>query len=158
MTDEQIDAMIGVELDERGLHEEAGPNKGSCIKYQRATGNTSGDSWCMSFQLWAIIQVLGHSRLRLSGSCEEVREDARTKGWITDTPSKGCLFLLIDPENNHAHHTGLVFDNPDLSGFPTIEGNSNTDGSANGTSVVCHHRGSGDDHSTYEYIDLRMVA
>lgn len=157
MTDDEIAQLITVEHGELGFHEEDGPNKGTCEKYQKATGGVPGDSWCMDFQEWALIQVLSRCPLRLSGSCEEVREDAIAKGWITDTPSTGCLFLLIDPVKNHAHHTGLITGDPDDTGYPTLEGNTNNTGSSNGDSVCVHHRGSGSDTNTYEYIDLRKA-
>lgn len=152
-----IDRYIAILRGELGNHEEDGPNRGSCEKYQQATGGKPGDPWCMDLICWALIQLLGHCPIMLTGSCEEQHQWAIAHQYLTDTPRKGCIGLVIDPATDHAHHAYSIVADPDMTGFDTIEGNSNTNGSREGTSTCAHHRGGAEDTQTYAYIDLPRV-
>lgn len=127
---------------ELGTHEEKGPNKGTCHKYQVVTGNSDGDSWCLSFLMWGVLQIVGTIQaLRevlgiVTGSCEQLREVARKRGQLLPVgtpPQLGDIGLVVDTAANHAHHAFLVGDGPgEDDSMETLEGNSNDTGGSNG--------------------------
>lgn len=117
------------------VREYGGQNKGVWVNtIQKVTGNGDGDSWCASFVSLILGVVFeGKSPLPRTASCDIILEEARKKGWLTNTPSVGDVFLILNNPND-AHHTGFVFRVlPDR--VETIEGNSNDDGSSNGDGV-----------------------
>jgi hypothetical protein len=135
---ELTQALVG----ERGLHEEQGQNIGTCIKYQKVTGNGPGDSWCLSFIMWGVLQVVDTMQaLRevfgtVTASCEDLRKTARERGQLlprgTD-PQTGDIGLVVNTEADHAHHAFYVKEGPGEDGsMETVEGNSNNTGGSNG--------------------------
>jgi hypothetical protein len=127
---------------ELGTHEEKGPNKGTCHKYQVVTGNGDGDSWCLSLLMWGVLQIVGAMQaLRevfgiVTGSCEELREAARQRGQLMPVgtaPQMGDIGLVVNTAQDHAHHAFGIFDGPgEDNSMETLEGNSNNTGGSNG--------------------------
>jgi hypothetical protein len=127
---------------ELGKHEESGPNEGTCLKYQRVTGNGPGDSWCLSFLMWGVLQVVGvMDSLRtvfgiVTASCEDLRQIARKRGQlmpIGTPPQFGDIGLVVNTAEHHAHHAFFVGDGPgEDDSMETLEGNSNDTGGSNG--------------------------
>lgn len=127
---------------ELGKHEEKGPNVGTCEKYQRVTGNGPGDSWCLSFLMWGVLQVvsamdaLRHVFGIVTGSCEQLREIARQRGQlmpIGTAPQFGDIGLVVNTAANHAHHAFFVGGGPgEDDSMESLEGNSNDTGGSNG--------------------------
>lgn len=157
-----VNALIQTALGEQGIHEEQGQNIGTCIKYQRVTGNGPGDSWCASFVCWCFKQIGELGVLpRITGSCEELRVAARSKEVLMPIgmlPLPGDIGLVVQNDINHAHHCFIVRSVPDSVGFfQTVEGNSNDDGSSNGNGVYALHKRHGVNdgaNNHYEFIRL----
>lgn len=106
---------------------------------QRVTGNKKGDAWCASFVTFVLdIAYRGKNPLARSASCDVMLNDARKKGWITETPEPGDVFLVMKDEND-AVHTGFVTDVGKVS-VKTIEGNTNPGGSREGWGVFARER------------------
>lgn len=108
---------------------------------QRVTGNRKGDPWCASFVTFVLDIAFGGPKanpLARSASCDVLLEDARKKGWLTDTPAAGDVFLLMRTDTD-AVHTGFVTDVGRLS-VKTIEGNTNGGGSREGWGVFARER------------------
>lgn len=134
-TAEKVEALIQTAKGEIGTHEENGPNDGTCAKYQAVTGNEAGDSWCLSFVCWCFKQIGLLTLLpRVTASCEEMRQAAIAKSLMVTWPRAGDVGFVVNTAQNHAHHCYIVEGDPATGTkiFPTIEGNSNTDGSSNG--------------------------
>lgn len=167
----EIDEVIGWYAGEVGFHEEKGQNIGTCIKYQKACGGSSGESWCCYFICsgWILTKLRKSFPLIITGSCEELLEDAARKGLVIEIheePQYGDLGVVCRKSDDHAHHifcvTGDPGSEPDSAHdeFPTVEGNTNTDGSSNGTSTCERTRGGRDDpglHNNY-YRYIRLAA
>jgi hypothetical protein len=140
-----IKTLSRILVDELGTHEENGPNVGTCAKYQRVTGNGPGDSWCLSFIMWGVLQCVSTmDALRqvfgiITGSCEELRQVARKRGQLMPVgtaPQMGDIGLVVNTEADHAHHAFFVKDGPgEDDSMETIEGNSNNTGGSNGDGV-----------------------
>lgn len=137
-----ITDLVQVLIAERGTHEENGPNDGTCLKYQRVTGNGRGDSWCLSFLMWGVLQVVGAMQALgevvgiVTGSCEQLRQVARSRGQLMPVgtePQSGDIGLVVNTAQDHAHHAYLVEGRSGMDGSrETIEGNSNDTGGSNG--------------------------
>jgi hypothetical protein len=127
---------------ELGTHEEKGQNIGTCHKYQVVTGNGDGDSWCLSLQMWAVLQIVSTMQaLRevfgiVTGSCEELRQVTRQRGQLLPVgtaPQMGDIGLVVNTAMNHAHHAFWIGDGPgEDDSMETLEGNSNNTGGSNG--------------------------
>jgi hypothetical protein len=109
---------------------------------------------------WCFKQISALGLLpRITGSCEEMRQAARYKMLMvprTEQPAAGDIGVVVNTAANHAHHMFLVEDAPNADGvFPTIEGNSNDNGSANGDGVYERNKrrvGGGGPQDHYEFI------
>src|SRR5438477_4984712 len=126
-------------------------NRGQIPDYvQRRAGGGLGEFWCMDLVVATFADTLGHaSPMLLSGSCEQQRQRALSKGALRtraefDTirsadPTKvaGWVFLCVGPDDQgkpHAHHTGIVGEIDETTGafatagqrggFLTCEGNA----------------------------------
>jgi hypothetical protein len=143
-----------------GVREEGGQNCGAAVlEFQQATYNGPGDSWCMSFQIWGLRQVLGHCPFPISGRCQTVRDYADKKGWTVgrDQVEEHSIGFVVNAEN-HAHHTFYVAESPGEDDcFRTIEGNTNDRGDSNGDGVYDRVRGGAFDNNRYVFIPLRVV-
>jgi hypothetical protein len=108
---------------------------------QRVTGNKRGDPWCASFVTFVLdIAYRGpkNNPVARSASCDVMLEDARKKGWLTDKPAAGDLFLVMRHPTD-AVHVGVVTSVGKTS-VKTVEGNTNNDGSREGWGVFARER------------------
>lgn len=102
-------------------------------------GSPLGSAWCLNTCHYAGAKIIGKARwpLPINGSCDVLLQFARKHGILYDTPVRGAIGLKINPDNTadatHAFYVDSVLPN---GRFYTWEGNSNTDGSSNGTDVV----------------------
>jgi len=105
---------------------------------QRVTGNKKGDPWCASFVTFCLdIAYRGKNPLRRTASCDLFLQDARAKGWLTNTPAPGDVFLVMKSTDD-AVHTGFVTAVGKTS-FKSIEGNTNDGGSRDGWGVFARN-------------------
>jgi hypothetical protein len=133
---------------------EAGANRGATVEaILKSTGNAPGESWCASFVWWCVRVIVLLFCPKLSwmrtASCDALLEAARVRGLLRDEPAPGYLCLVLKTETDAIHVTFV--DNRKILGavapgaFPTIEGNTNIDGSSNGIGVFERVRGGPDD-------------
>jgi hypothetical protein len=106
----------------------------------RVVGCKKGDPWCAAFVSVCLqIAHAGHNPLPMTASCEELHQFGRLHGLLVDAPQAGDVFLVLTPAG-HAHHTGFCT-GPAVDGrVPTIEGNTNVDGSRDGWGVFRRSR------------------
>ena len=137
---------VGVKEIPRGSN--SGPD---VLKYLRYAGGIAGQPWCVAFAAWCIgmaAQKLGipmpipnsleRRNPRLSSSA--IYKWGLLNHRITTKPEPGDVFVVIGGDTGH-YHTGLVASLAIGDRFQTIEGNSNSEGSANGESVVFRRNG-----------------
>ncbi|HET6917283.1 MAG TPA: CHAP domain-containing protein [Acidimicrobiales bacterium] len=95
--------------------------------------NAGGYAWCAVFVCWCFNKV-GALDLIPGGATASVahfRDSAKAAGRFSEYPARGAIILY--GQNGDAH-TGIVVDYDDTT-VTTIEGNTNTDGSAEGDGV-----------------------
>ncbi len=94
-----------------------------------------GDPWCAAYVSFCLaIAHHGKNPLPMSASCETLHQFGLKNGLMVTTPEAGDVFLVLT-DAGHAHHTGFVT-GPGFTGkVPTIEGNTNVDGSREGWGV-----------------------
>lgn len=120
-----------------GARETGGENRGPQVdRYLASIGLGPGAPWCAAFVYWSIdqaAQALGVANPYLrSGYCPTVAGWAQDQGILVDSaPQPGDVFLLY---TGRARHTGLV---TGVNGtiLITVEGNTNINGSPEGTGV-----------------------
>lgn len=125
-----------------GIKEEPiGSNRGFHIDVWNTACNVPlGSFWCASFlssvhARWKFKTNLDW-QLGRSASCDVLLARAKKLGILHKTPYVGDVgFLLAAEDSDDAVHVFLVSGYKD-NAFTSIEGNSNLDGSRNGTSVV----------------------
>ena len=118
-----------------------GSNRGTQIdEWNTACGVPVGSYWCASFvsamtRKWE--RETGHTfPLVTSASCDSWFNQAKTKGLLTRMASPGRIMLVMSATNpNDAIHIGICGYEKDGI-ISSIEGNSNNDGSNNGTMVA----------------------
>lgn len=133
-----------------------GSNSGPLVNiYLASVGLPPGNSWCAAFVFYCVdaaAKKAGASNpLPRTGSCSALFRYAQRNGLLVSSPQAGDIFLCIGGETGH-YHTGFVADDPSGGRFPTIEGNSNTDGSANGYEVA--HRQAGRKIGSCHYVRI----
>jgi hypothetical protein len=102
-------------------------------------GSPLGSAWCLNTCNYAGANAIGKARwpLPINGNCDVLLKYARKFGILRDTPARGAIFLKLNPENpEDATHAGYVDAVLPAARFATREGNSNEDGSSNGTDIV----------------------
>jgi hypothetical protein len=125
-----------------GIKEEPiGSNRGFHIDVWNTACNVPlGSFWCASFlssvhARWKFKTNLDW-QLGRSASCDVLLARAKKLGILHKTPYVGDIgFVLAAEDSDDAVHVFLVSGYKD-NAFTSIEGNSNLDGSRNGTSVV----------------------
>ena len=131
-------------MGEEGVEEVGRSNWGDAVsQFLAAVGWTTPAPWCCALACWSIREACRQMHylglpVPMTASCELMREFARSKDLLFDTPQPGDLMLVLG-SNGLAHHTGMV-QGVDGNLFWTVEGNSNQDGSAEGFEVVPQHR------------------
>lgn len=119
-----------------GVTEATGHNDGPAVEsYLKSVGLGKGYAWCMAFVYWCAKQAalkLGLvNPLKCTGGVLDEWQSGR--GTHITIPEPGCVFIL---KTSEGYHTGIV-----TGVFPggvlhTIEGNTNNNGSREGTSVL----------------------
>ncbi len=124
---------------------EAGQNKGQRVEaIQHWGGGLPGDSWCCWFATMVLdICFQGASPIPRQGACQSVYDQAKVKGWLTDTPVKDDLYLFVN-DANHAHHIGFITD-----GDNGIAANTSADGTSSNGDRVAEHAISKGPHVKY---------
>lgn len=129
-----------------GQHEEPkGSNRSPFIDaILHAVGQPPGQPWCAAFVYHCFAQAalaLGvPNPLPATASCSVLYAWAREHGKLVSVPQAGDIFLVRGGPHGH-RHTGLVAAVPNNWHAPTVEGNSNDDGSAEGWEVVARRPG-----------------
>ena len=160
---------------------EDGPPYDNCgpqvDEYLAFVGLPPGNPWCLAFAEYCVGQGLERvgaafdvSSLVKTGYCPALADHARTVGVLMSAEDvaagravvrPGDIMLVwetfIDPGANNYHHSGIVEEAPSTSGeFQTIEGNTNTDGVAEGYIVARQVRNIGaqasDGHPRYAFV------
>ena len=135
-----VDAVLGVMAALSPTHELEG-NRGYFVDAINTwAGSPLGSSWCLNVVHYAGANALGRKRwpLPINGSCDVLLKFARSAGILHDRPKRGAIFLKLNPSDpDDATHAGYCDSDELLGGrFNTREGNSNEDGSSNGTDIV----------------------
>ena len=111
-------------------------NAGQAVEaFQRGSGGKKGDSWCMDLQHHVGYSAFGsHWPLPRNGSCQETYDFAARHG-ITVLPEglqPGDLLVFWHEKDQRFGHVAAIQAVKGSHGFPTVEGNTNTNGSSNG--------------------------
>lgn len=146
------DELIKQAGDQLGVTEATGNNDGPAVeKYLASVGLGKGYAWCMAFVYWcakqAAIKVGIENPLYQTGGVVACWQSS--KGIKIKEPEQGCQFFIIHP--NGTGHTGIVtgvFPNGVLH---TIEGNTNSNGSREGTTVLRKTRNVSDMYGFKKY-------
>lgn len=138
---------------EKPLGSNAGPEVNA---YLKSVGLGPGYFWCAAFVYWcyqeAALKLNVPNTMLRSASSSDLFAWAKKAGRVVTRPQRGDIFLVRGGERTH-YHTGMVDDVMDANGrMPTIEGNSNNDGSANGIEVA--HRIPGRRAETCDFVRL----
>lgn len=109
--------------------------------YLKSVGLGTGYSWCMAFIYWCFLQAC----IKAAIACPLIKTGGVLAAWnkadkkfrIVDDPQPGDIGIMSF--GNGAGHT-FIIEKRAAGVLQTIEGNSNNDGSRNGTEVVRHQR------------------
>jgi len=155
-----VDAVLGCAQALRYVHE-ADDNRGRFVDGINASvGAPYGSPWCASFVYYVGSNALGSVRWPLprTASCDELLKAGRRAAIVKDAPTKGAVFLVLNPKNpDDAVHTGFVQVAFERGAFRSIEGNSNDDGGREGVAVVSNLRGQIGDTRRYLFLDWDSV-
>lgn len=130
------DELIRQAGDQLGVTEATGHNDGPAVEsYLKAVGLGKGYAWCMAFVYWCAKQAAKKLNLvnPLKATGGVLDEWASGRGTHLTVPVPGCIFIM---KHASGYHTGIVtgvFPNGLLH---TIEGNTNSNGSREGTAVL----------------------
>lgn len=119
-----------------GVTEATGHNDGQAVEtYLKSVGLGKGYAWCLAFVYWCTKQAalkLGLvNPLKATGGVLDEWQSGR--GIHLSVPEQGCIFIMHHPEG---YHTGIVTGVFADGSLHTIEGNTNSNGSREGTSVL----------------------
>ncbi len=128
---------VDAAIDEVGVHEQGGPNRGVRVEqYQRAAGAHPGDPWCASFVYFCFEQAAGHLGQRnpcpRTPSALALWHRAPASAQLRE-PAAGCVFVVDHGKGQG--HVGFVEAVGDALLY-TIEGNSNEEGAREGVMVL----------------------
>ncbi len=163
-----------------GVREDGPPydNRGVYVdEYLAFVGDEPGEPWCLAFAEFRVdrgYQAAGmtfeDSGLLKTGYCLALADSAREQMRLigadeilagNGTVEEGDILLVWETFGNETpndyHHSGIVEIAPtNIGAFQTIEGNSNTDGAAEGYEVVrqCRnlHTRASDGHAKYAFV------
>lgn len=103
-------------------------------------GVSRGSFWCMSFVQKCVKDAadkLGVAvPIKRTASCSELFRWARDHGRLAANPEPGDIFLVTGGDTGHFHCGFVAGPVGATDRFVTIEGNSNSGGSANGNQVA----------------------
>ncbi|RKR84915.1 CHAP domain-containing protein [Mucilaginibacter gracilis] len=128
--------IINVAGSQLGVTEAAGHNDGPAVEtYLKAVGLGKGYAWCMAFVYWCAKQASAKlglvNPLKATGGVLDEWQSGR--GTHLTLPEPGCIFIMHHTEG---YHTGIVTGVFADGLLHTIEGNTNNNGSREGTSVL----------------------
>lgn len=135
-----------------GLAEEGGDNHGQMIeRFLAAVHQPPGEPWCAAFVYhvgyyshYNHVSRISSWPLPATASCYELGLFAERKGVLTHWPEVGDVFLKYNRKLGRFAHTGIVvgvdegdpLEDVGVHVCTTIEGNTNDDGSRNGTATL----------------------
>lgn len=119
-------ALIFLETLFLGIYEKGGANRGPEVEmFQRSTGGSVGDSWCMESQQWFVRRICAVYRVEMrmfkSASCIQVWKNTPAEFRITKP--EVCSIVIWDDEDGTGHTGLVIYVYPD-GRFVTIEGNA----------------------------------
>lgn len=137
-----VDAVLRAAQSYRWVRETQGSNRGEVVnRFLARVGLAPGQPWCAAF-----VSVIGSDMLLkewplpLVGGCATLGEAAEKQQMLFEHPAPGAVFLIHFPSKGRFAHTGFVI-GPDTDGYwLTVEGNTNDDGSRDGTGVFKRRR------------------
>jgi hypothetical protein len=137
MTLDAVETLISVARAHLWVREYGGPNRGQGVEAILALVHLkAGAPWCAAFVAYIGHAVLGVAwPLPLVGGCATIGDVARAKKLIRTTPQAGDVFILHLPAKRRFGHTGFVTVVHADGSCGTIEGNTSSDGSPEGTGV-----------------------
>ena len=125
-----------------GIKEEPeGSNRSPIIdEWNLQVGVPVGSFWCASFvsevaKEWSH-QVGDHFPMPLSASCDHWLKIADQRNLLSDVPGRASIGLVINPKNSADATHIFIVEGMTNGLWSSIEGNSNSGGSRNGTSVA----------------------
>jgi hypothetical protein len=134
-----IDAVLGC-MDALSPVRELEGNRGYFVDaINEWAGSPKGSAWCLNAAHYAGAKAIGKARwpLPINGSCDVLLKFARKHGIARDWPTRGAIFLKLNPDDTaDATHAGFVDALLADGRWMTREGNSNTTGSREGTEIV----------------------
>ena len=119
-----------------GVTEATGHNDGPAVEsYLKSVGLGKGYPWCMAFVYWCVKQAAEKLDVVNPLKCTAgVLDEWESNGGLCiDIPEPGCQFFM---HHEKGYHTGIVTGVFDDGILHTIEGNTNNNGSREGTSVL----------------------
>lgn len=152
MTVTPQDAVLNVAWSFRWVRETFGANRGEVVDEMiRLTSLDPANRypWCAAF-----VAYVGYAALRKAwplpkvAGCMSLYDAAKNKGLVEVDPSPGCVFLLWGTAGNgqkRFKHTGFCVREVAPGIWETIEGNTNTAGSPEGTGVFVRTRSFGEE-------------
>jgi len=126
---------MNIMLSQVGVKEE-GNNMGQAVRsFLKSVGLGGGYSWCMALVYWVYEQAsidlgIPNPLIRTGGVLRQWNEI--NKKYKHSTPAVGDIFII--DLGKGAGHTGIVT-GIEGANIKTVEGNTNTNGSANGDGV-----------------------
>lgn len=139
-----VDCVLNVAWSFRWVKETQGSNRGEVVDEMiRLTGLDPAKRlpWCAGF-----VSYVGYAVLRKDwplpkvAGCVSLYDAGNERGMVRMSPAEGSIFLLWLPSKNRFGHTGFVIKELSPGLYATIEGNTNTDGSHDGTGVYIRER------------------
>jgi hypothetical protein len=120
---------------------EVGENRGQAVEAILAhVGLLPGQPWCAAFVSYIGWLVMRRGwPLPLAGGCAMLADRARGLGMLTEIPAPGSIFLVWGVTLNRFRHCGFLIERTP-AGWRTVEGNTNVDGSPEGTGVFVRER------------------
>ena len=121
---------------------EHGSNRGEAVAhFLQTVGLREGYPWCAAFVETVGVDAFGDAwPLPRTASVSQLADYAAAHGMLMQVPVPGAVFLLWSPALGRFHHTGFVAEAAEGSGWYTVEGNTNDDGSAEGIGVFGRER------------------
>lgn len=152
-------ALVAAAVSQLGVSEQPpGSNQGpDLLKFWQATDYPDGmdnrEPWCSAFQCWVVQWAMQHATQPPAGLTKDTRPTtAAVKGWIPWAMQHSDFVTVLSPSVAVPRpgdivvyifsHVGIVesYNSQRVPSLSCIEGNSNSDGSAEGYEVVRHRR------------------
>jgi len=137
-----ITAILNIARGHTWVVEEGGSNTGQAVNAILArVGLKPGQPWCAAFVSyvgWLLFRE--QWPLPLTGGCTALDEAAQKDDALRAIPQTGQVFVLWSAKLGRYHHCGFIWDQLSNGQWRTVEGNTNTDGSPDGTGVYVRQR------------------